>query len=68
MTQKEARNPIEKSDAEWKKELDPLQHHLAVVLERRDQPGRLGERHGHGAAADPRHEAQRRLADLVEIL
>jgi len=28
MTQKEARNPIEKSDAEWKKELDPLQHHV----------------------------------------
>ena len=28
MTQKEARNPVEKSDAEWKKELDPLQHHV----------------------------------------
>ena len=28
MTQKEARKPVEKSAAEWKKELDPLQHHV----------------------------------------
>jgi peptide-methionine (R)-S-oxide reductase len=28
MTQKDARNPVAKSDAEWKKELDPLQHHV----------------------------------------
>ena len=28
MSQKEARNPVEKSEAEWKRELDPLQHHV----------------------------------------
>ena len=28
MTQKTDTHPIEKSDAEWQKELDPLQHHV----------------------------------------
>ena len=28
MTQKVDTHPVQKSDAEWKKELDPLQHHV----------------------------------------
>ena len=28
MTQKDDTHPVQKSDAEWKKELDPLQHHV----------------------------------------
>ena len=28
MTQKVDTHPVQKSDAEWKKELDPMQHHV----------------------------------------